>query len=51
MDCQIMYCNRHSVEKYLSVEKTHGAIKRKMYRRLGFLNERLYKVEIVKSNI
>ena len=39
------------VTKYLSDEKTHGAINSEMFNRLGYKNDQLYEVEIVKSEI
>ena len=46
---QIM--DRHTVTKYLSDKKTHGAINNKMFRRLGYINDQLYEMEFVKSEI
>ena len=42
---------RHTVTKYLSDEKTHGAINNKMYKRLGYISNQMYEVELVKSEI
>ena len=46
---QIMDRSRHTVTKYLSDEKTHRAITNNMYKRLDYINDRLYEVELVKS--
>ena len=43
--------SRHIVTKYLNDEKTHGGINNKMLKRLGFKNDQLYEVELVKSAI
>ena len=48
---QIMDWSRHTVTKYLSDEKTHGAIKNKLFKHLGYINDQLYEVEFVKSEI
>ena len=48
---QIMDCSRHTVTKYLSDEKTHSAINSKLFKRLNHITDRLYKVELVKSEI
>ena len=42
--------SQHTVTKYLSDQKTHGAIN-KMFKRLGYINDQLYEVELVKSEI
>ena len=46
---QIMHRSRHTVTKYLTDEKAHGAINNKMFKRLGHINDQLYEVEFVKS--
>ena len=33
---------RHTVTKFLSKEKTRGAINNKMFKRLGYINDQLY---------
>ena len=38
-------------QQKISVEKSHGAINEKVFKRLGFIYERLYQVELVKSEI
>ena len=43
--------SRHTVTKCLSAGKTHGAINNKMFRRLGYMNDQLYEVEVVNSEI
>ena len=48
---QIMGRSRPTVTKYLSDEKTHGAIDNKVFKRLGSINDQLYEVELVKSEI
>ena len=34
--------SRHTVTKYLSTEKAHGAITNKMCKGLGYINDQLY---------
>ena len=47
---QIMDRSRHTVAKYLSDEKTHGAMNNKMFKSLGYKkNDPLYEMELVKS--
>ena len=48
---QIMDRSRHTVTNFLSDEKTHRAINNKMFKRMGYLNDQLYEVEPVKSEI
>ena len=48
---QIMNWSQHTVTKYLSDEKTHGAITNKMFKRPGYINDQLYDVELHKSEI
>ena len=48
---QFMDRSRHTATKYLCDEKTDGAIKNKMLKRLGYTNDQLYKVELVKTEI
>ena len=48
---QIMDRSGHTVTKYLSDEKTHSAIKSNIFKRLNFINDQLYEVELVKSEI
>ena len=48
---QIMKGSRHTVTKYLNDEKTHSAINSKLFKRLNFINDQLYVVELVKSEI
>ena len=43
---QIMDRSRHTVAKYRSDEKTHGATKSKIFKRLGFVNDQRDKVEL-----
>ena len=42
---QFMDRSRHTVTKYLNDEKTHGAINRKMFKRLDHINDHVYEVE------
>ena len=46
---QIMDRSRHTVTKYLNNEKTHSAINIKLSKRLNFITDQLYEVELVKS--
>ena len=48
---QIMDRSRHTVTKYLNDEKTHSAINNKLFRRLNFITDQLYEVELAKSEI
>ena len=43
--------SRHTVTKYLSDEKAHGAITGNLFKRLGNINDQLHTVELVKSEI
>ena len=43
--------SRHTVTKYLNLEKTHSAINSKMFKRLNHITDQLYEVELVKSEI
>ena len=43
--------SRHTVTKYLNDEKTHSAINNKLFKRLNFITDQLYEVELVKSEI
>ena len=40
-----------TVAKYLNDEKTHSAINNKLFKRLNFITDQLYEVELVKSEI
>ena len=42
---------KHTVTKYLNDEKTHSAINNKLFKRLNFITDQLYEVELVKSEI
>ena len=46
---QIMDRSRHTVTKYLNDEKTHSAINNKLFKRLNFITDQLYEVELVKT--
>ena len=48
---QIMDRSRHTVTKYLCEEKVHAAINNKMFKRLNIIDEKLYEVELAKSEI
>ena len=48
---QIMDRSRHTVTKYLSDEKTHGAINTKFFKRLDHINDQLYEVKLAKAEI
>ena len=48
---QIMDQSRHTVTKYLSDEKTHAAIIRKLFKKLDHMNNSLYEVELAKAEI
>ena len=48
---QIMDRSRHTVKKYLSDEKTHGAINTIFFKRLDHVNDQLYEVELAKAEI
>ena len=48
---QIMDRSRHTVTKYLSDEKTHGAINTKLFKRLDHINDQLYEVKLAKAEI
>ena len=48
---QIMDRSRHTVTKSLNDEKTNSAINNKLSKRLNFITDQLYEVELVKSEI
>ena len=48
---QILDRSPHTVTKYLNDEKTHSAINNKLFKRLNFITDQLYKIELVKSEI
>ena len=45
----IMDWSRHTVTEDLTDEKTHGVIDNKLFRRLRYVSDQLYEVELVKS--
>ena len=47
--CQIMHRSRHTVTKYLSDERTHGAINTKFFKRLDHINDQFNEVELAKA--
>ena len=48
---QILDRSRHTVTKYLNDEKTHSANNSIFFKRLNFINDQLYEIELVKSEI
>ena len=48
---QIMDRSRHTVTKYLNDQKIHSAINNKLFKRLNFITDQLYEVELAKSEI
>ena len=48
---QIIYQSRHTVTKYLSDDTTYGATNNKLFKLLGFINDRLYELEMAKSEL
>ena len=48
---QIMDRSQHTVTKYLSDERTHGAINRKFIKHLDYINHQLYEVELANAEI
>ena len=48
---QIMDRSRHTVTKYLIDEKTHSTIINNLFKRLNFVTDQLYEIELVKSEI
>ena len=48
---QIMDRSRHTVTKFLSDEKTYGAINTKFFKCLYHINDQLYEVELAKAEI
>ena len=48
---QILDRSRHTVTKCLNDEKTHSANNNKIFKRLNFVTDQLYEVELVKSGI
>ena len=48
---QIMDRSQHTVTNHLSDKKTHAAINSKLFKKLDFLNNSLYEVELAKAEI
>ena len=48
---QNMDRSQHTVTKYLTDEKTHAAISRKLFKKLDHVNKSLYEVELAKAQI
>ena len=46
-----MDCSRQTVTKYLSNEKTQGAINTKLFKHLDYINDQLYEVELAEAEI
>ena len=48
---QFMDRSRHTVTKYLNDKKTHGAINTKFFKRLDYIIDQLYEVELAKAEV
>ena len=48
---QIMNRSQRTVTKYLSDKKTHAAINSKLFIKLDYVNNSMYKVELAKAQI
>ena len=48
---QIMDRSRHTATKFLNDEQTHSPINNNLLKRLNFITDQLYEVELVKSEI
>ena len=48
---QTMDRSGHAVTKYLSDEKTYGAINTKLFQRLDYINDQFYEVQLAKAEI
>ena len=48
---QIMHRNCHSVTNYFSDMETHGAINTKFFKRLDYINDQLYEIELARAEI
>ena len=48
---QFMDRSHHSVTTYMDDEETHAAINKKMFKKLGHINDQVYDVEPAKSEI
>ena len=48
---QFMDRSHHTVTNYFGDEKTHGTIKRKLFKRLDHSNDQLYEAELPKAKI
>ena len=42
---------RYTLTNYLCDKKTHEAIKKKLFKSLGYKNDQLYDVQLVKSEV
>ena len=47
----IMDCSRHTVTKYLSDGKTPAAIDSELFKKLNYLNNSLYEVDLAKAQV
>ena len=47
----IMHWSRHTVTNYLSEEETHGAIIKKIFQNLGYINDHPFEAGLVESKI
>ena len=43
--------SQHTVTKYLNDEETHSAINTRLFKRLKFITDHLYEIELVRSEI
>ena len=43
--------NRFSVTRYMKGEKTHSAMTIEKFRKIGYINDQLYEVELAKAEI
>ena len=48
---QFMDRSRYTATNYLNEEKTQGAIHTKLFKRLDYINDQLYEVELAKAEI
>ena len=48
---QFIDCSHHSITFCMNDEKTRASINNKMFRRLGYIHDLLYKVELANSAI
>ena len=48
---QLLDRSRHTVTKYLTDEKTHAAIKSKLFKKLDHVNKSLYELALARAQI